>query len=73
MRYTGFFPSCLLPVASCLFPIPCSLCPISPSPHPPHTSDTPHPPQKCPGGIAEIVYRSYSAATRKSEVSTQKS
>ncbi|WP_424099194.1 hypothetical protein [Moorena producens] len=34
MRYTGFFASCLLPLASCLlplafclFPVPCSLFP----------------------------------------------
>ncbi|NEP52694.1 MAG: hypothetical protein F6K65_29385 [Moorea sp. SIO3C2] len=34
MRYTRFFLSCLLPLASCLLPIPCSLFPISPpEPH----------------------------------------
>ncbi|NES45238.1 hypothetical protein [Moorena sp. SIO2C4] len=53
---------CLLPLAYSLFPVPCS-----PSPHLPISLST-HPPQKFPGGIAKIVYRSYSAATRKSEV-----
>ncbi|NEO94490.1 MAG: hypothetical protein F6K56_31605 [Moorea sp. SIO3G5] len=24
MRYTGFFPYCLLPIAYCLLPAPCS-------------------------------------------------
>ncbi|NEQ11773.1 MAG: hypothetical protein F6K37_39685 [Moorea sp. SIO4E2] len=57
--------SCLLPIAYCLFPVP--YLPISLSPHLP-ISLSPHPPQKFPGGIAKIVYRSYSAATRKSEV-----
>ncbi|WAN68657.1 hypothetical protein BJP36_40530 [Moorena producens JHB] len=28
MRYTGFFPSCLLPLASCLLPLFCSLFPV---------------------------------------------
>ncbi|WAN69312.1 hypothetical protein BJP36_43940 [Moorena producens JHB] len=27
MRYTGFFPYCLLPIAYCLLPITCSLLP----------------------------------------------
>ncbi|NEP47894.1 MAG: hypothetical protein F6K65_03330 [Moorea sp. SIO3C2] len=27
MRYTLFFPSCLLPLASCLLPLACSLLP----------------------------------------------
>ncbi|NEO41746.1 MAG: hypothetical protein F6J90_37655 [Moorea sp. SIOASIH] len=27
MRYTGFFPCSLFPVASSLFPVPCSLKP----------------------------------------------
>ncbi|NEO77795.1 hypothetical protein [Moorena sp. SIO4G3] len=27
IRYTGFFHSCLLPLASCLLPAPCSLLP----------------------------------------------
>ncbi|NEO35687.1 MAG: hypothetical protein F6J90_04865 [Moorea sp. SIOASIH] len=78
MRYTGFFPSCPPPLlrgvrgdSSCLFPIPCSLFPISPSPHLPtlpRPSHTSHTSQKFPVGIAKIVYRSSSAATRKSEV-----
>ncbi|WP_287253967.1 MULTISPECIES: hypothetical protein [unclassified Moorena] len=28
MRYTYFFPSCLLPLAFCLFYVPCSLFPV---------------------------------------------
>ncbi|NEO76732.1 hypothetical protein [Moorena sp. SIO4G3] len=28
IRYTGFFNSCLLPLASCLLPAPCSLLPV---------------------------------------------
>ncbi|NEO36559.1 MAG: hypothetical protein F6J90_09580 [Moorea sp. SIOASIH] len=27
MRYTGFFPYCLLPIVYCLLPAPCSLLP----------------------------------------------
>ncbi|WP_293112820.1 hypothetical protein [Moorena sp. SIO4G3] len=28
IRYTIFFRSCLLPLASCLFSVPCSLFPV---------------------------------------------
>ncbi|NEQ86482.1 MAG: hypothetical protein F6K26_42395 [Moorea sp. SIO2I5] len=33
MRYTGFFTSCLLPVACCLLPAPCSLKSRTKVPH----------------------------------------